>query len=26
VPMPPNPGVSDADMKVMIAYILALKK
>lgn len=26
VPMPPNPAVSDADMKTMIAYILALKK
>jgi len=26
VPMPPNPNVSDADMKVMITYILALKK
>ena len=25
VPMPPNPAVSDADMKTMIAYILALK-
>ena len=26
VPMPPNPQVSDADLKAMIAYILALKK
>jgi cytochrome c len=26
VPMPPNPTVSDADLKTMIAYILALKK
>jgi cytochrome c len=26
VPMPPNPQVSDADLKTMIAYILALKK
>jgi len=26
VPMPPNPAVNDADMKTMIAYILALKK
>lgn len=26
VPMPPNPAVKDDDMKVMIAYILALKK
>ena len=25
VPMPPNPQVSDADLKAMIAYILALK-
>ena len=25
VPMPPNPAVSDADLKTMIAYILALK-
>lgn len=25
IPMPPNPTVSDADMKVAIAYILALK-
>jgi len=25
VPMPPNPAVSDADMKSMVAYILALK-
>ena len=25
VPMPPNPAVSDADMKTMVAYILALK-
>ena len=26
VPMPPNAQVSDADMKTMVAYILALKK
>jgi cytochrome c len=26
VPMPPNPQVSDADLKTMIAYILAAKK
>lgn len=26
VPMPPNPAVSDADVKTMVAYILALKK
>jgi cytochrome c len=26
VPMPPNPQVSDADLKTMISYILALKK
>src|SRR5512144_2055212 len=26
VPMPPNPTVTDADMKAMISYILALKK
>jgi cytochrome c len=26
VPMPPNPQVSDADIKSMIAFILALKK
>ena len=26
VPMPPNPTVSDADIKTMITYILALKK
>jgi len=26
VPMPPNPQVSDVDIKTMIAYILALKK
>ncbi len=26
VPMPPNPQVSDADMKAMITFILALKK
>ena len=25
VPMPPNPAVSDADMKTMVTYILALK-
>ncbi len=26
VPMPPNPSVSDADLKTMVTYILALKK
>ncbi len=26
IPMPPNPQVSDADIKTLIAYILALKK
>jgi len=26
IPMPPNPSVSDADMKTMMAYILAMKK
>ena len=26
VPMPPNAAVSDADIKTMVAYILALKK
>ena len=26
VPMPPNPNVSDADLKVIVTYILALKK
>jgi cytochrome c len=26
VPMPPNPQVKDDDIKVMVAYILALKK
>jgi cytochrome c len=26
IPMPPNPAVSDADLKAMIAYVLALKK
>ena len=26
VPMPPNPTVSDADLKTIITYILALKK
>ncbi len=26
VPMPPNPAVSDGDLKTMITYILALKK
>lgn len=26
VPMPPNPSVSDADLKTMITYILSLKK
>lgn len=25
IPMPPNAGVSDADLKVMIEYILSLK-
>ena len=25
VPMPPNPNVSDADIKTLVAYILALK-
>jgi cytochrome c len=25
VPMPPNPAVSDADIKTMIAYVLARK-
>ena len=25
VPMPPNPTVSDADIKTLVAYILALK-
>ena len=25
VPMPPNPQVSDADIKAMVSYILALK-
>ena len=25
VPMPPNPAVADADLKTMVAYILALK-
>mgnify|MGYP003404220587 CR=1 FL=1 len=25
VPMPPNPAVADADIKAMIAYIVALK-
>jgi cytochrome c len=25
VPMPPNAGVSDADIKTLVAYILALK-
>ena len=25
VPMPPNPAVSDADLKTMVAYIIALK-
>mgnify|MGYP003471398065 CR=1 FL=1 len=25
VPMPPNPAVADADLKAMIAYVLALK-
>jgi len=26
VPMPPNTQVSDADIKTMVAYVLALKK
>jgi cytochrome c len=26
IPMPPNPMVSDADIKTLVAYILALKK
>ena len=26
VPMPPNPNVSDADLKIIITYVLALKK
>jgi cytochrome c len=26
IPMPPNPTVSDADLKALITYILALKK
>ncbi len=26
VPMPPNPALSDADIKTMLSYILALKK
>ena len=26
IPMPPNPSVADADLKTMVAYILALKK
>ncbi|HET9339137.1 MAG TPA: c-type cytochrome [Casimicrobiaceae bacterium] len=26
VPMPPNAAVSDADIKTMVAYVLALKK
>jgi cytochrome c len=26
VPMPPNPTVTDADLKTLISYILALKK
>ena len=26
VPMPPNTQVSDADIKAMVAYVLALKK
>ena len=26
VPMPPNPAVTDADLKTMVTYILALKK
>jgi cytochrome c len=26
IPMPPNPAPSDADLKTMVSYILALKK
>jgi cytochrome c len=26
VPMPPNPSLSDADIKSMVAHVLALKK
>ena len=26
IPMPPNPAVSDADLKAIISYVLALKK
>jgi cytochrome c len=26
IPMPPNPGVPDPDLKTMITFILALKK
>ena len=26
VPMPPNPSVSDADLKTIVTYILAMKK
>lgn len=26
IPMPPNPSVPDADLKLMVGYILALKK
>jgi cytochrome c len=26
VPMPPNPQASDADIKAMVAFVLALKK
>ena len=26
VPMPPHPQISDADIKTMIAYVLAMKK
>jgi cytochrome c len=25
IPMPPNPNVSDADMKVLVGYILSVK-
>ena len=25
VPMPPNPAIADADIKTMVAYVLALK-
>jgi len=25
IPMPPNPNVSDADMKVLVGYVLSIK-